>query len=169
MSSTTSIKTKLVIDFLVAGLVLVLLSTALTGLALHEWLGIAIGTALVVHLLMGWKWIASITQRFLQSLPGQTRITYVLDLLLFVSITLTIYSGLMISRVALPALGLNGGAPNFLWRGLHSLAANSLLVLVGLHLAVSWSWIVKNVSKYILEPLRLRSAQSSSTATNEKE
>ena len=58
MSSTISIKTKLVIDFLVAGLVVVLLSTALTGLALHEWLGIAIGVALVVHLLMGWKWIA---------------------------------------------------------------------------------------------------------------
>ena len=166
MSSTISIKTKLVIDFLVAGLVVVLLSTALTGLALHEWLGIAIGVALVVHLLMGWKWIASITQRFLHTLPGQTRVTYVLDLLLFVCMILTIYSGLMISRVALPALGLNGGAPSFLWRGLHSLAAHSLLALVGLHLAVSWSWIVKNVGKYILEPLRLRSGQSSPTATS---
>ena len=161
MSSTTSLKTKLVLDFLIAGLVLVLLSTALTGLAWHEWLGIAVGLVIIVHLLLGWQWIASIAKRFFQSLPGTTRFEYILDALLFAAMTVTIYSGLMISRVAIPALGLNGAAPNFLWRGLHSLSANSLLLLVGLHLAFSWSWIVKTVRKLILDPLRPASRQPS--------
>ena len=156
-------------DILVAGLVLALLSTALTGLALHEWLGIAVGTVIVVHLLLGWQWIAAITSNFFQGLPGLTRITYLLDFILFIAVTLTIYSGLMISRVALPSLGLTGAAPNSLWRGLHSFAANSLLVLVGLHLAASWAWIVKNVRKYILDPLRPGSKQSSTDVIVEKE
>ena len=169
MSSTTSLKTKLVMDILVAGLVLALLSTALTGLALHEWLGIAVGIFIIVHLLLGWQWIASITQRFFQSLPGVTRFEYVLDFLLFSAMTLTIYSGLMVSRVAIPALGLSGAAPNFLWRGLHSLAANSLLLLVGVHLAVSWSWVVKTVRRFIIDPLRPGSRQPVSNVPNGKE
>jgi cytochrome b len=169
MSSATSIKTKLVMDFLVAGLVLALLSTALTGLAWHEWLGIAVGTVLIVHLLLGWKWIAAITQRFFHSLPGLTRITYILDFTLFATMTLVIYSGLMISRVAVPALGLSGATPNFLWRGLHSFTANALLVLVGLHLAISWSWIVKTVRRFIIDPLRPHSAQTSPVSAADEE
>ena len=164
MSSATSLKSKLVMDILVAGLILALLSTALTGLALHEWLGIAVGTVLIVHMLLGWQWIASITKRFFQFLPGLTRFEYILDFFLFTAMTLTIYSGLMISRVAVPALGLYGAAPNFLWRGLHSLSANSLMLLVGLHLAISWSWIVKTVRKLIIDPLRPGSRNSTTNA-----
>jgi hypothetical protein len=165
MSSSTSIKTKLVMDLIVAGLVLALLSTALTGLALHEWLGIAVGTVVIVHLLLGWKWIAGITRRFFQALPGLTRLTYVVDFVLFVAMTLTIYSGLMISRVAMPLLGLTGNAPGFAWRGIHSLAANSLLLLVGLHLAISWNWIVNMIRKYVVDPLRSRFTPVSASMT----
>jgi hypothetical protein len=169
MSSIATIKTKLMMDILVAGLVLALLSTSLTGLAWHEWLGIGVGVALIVHLLLGWKWIVSITQRLFRSLPALTRITYVVDFTLFVAMVLTIYSGLMISRVAIPALGLNGAAPNFLWRGLHSFASRSLLVMVGLHLAISWNWIVSTVRRHIIEPLRPRSGRTSPTSTADNE
>jgi cytochrome b len=169
MSSIATIKTKLVMDILIAALVLALLSTSLTGLAWHEWLGLGVGTVLIVHLLLGWKWIVSITRRLFQSIPGLTKITYVVDFTLFVAMTLTIYSGLMISRVAIPALGLNGAAPNFLWRGLHSFASRALLVLVGLHLAISWNWIVSTVTKYIIEPLRPRSARTPSASVADDE
>jgi hypothetical protein len=67
-------------------------------------------------------------------------------------ITLVIYSGLMISRVALPALGLSleeGGA----WRGIHTLTANLSLALVGLHVALHWQWLVHAIKRYIVQPL----------------
>ena len=163
MSSFTTIKTKLVLDILAALLTVVLLSTALTGLALHEWLGIVIVVVIIVHMLLSWQWIASITQRLFQDIPGLTRLSYILDLLLFAAMILAIYTGLMISRVAIPALGLSGTAPSFLWRGLHSLSSNSLLLLVGLHLAISWNWIVKTIRKYILAPLGLPGARQTST------
>jgi len=90
-TSTTSIKTKLVMDVLIAGLVLALLSTSLTGLVWHEWLGLAVATAIIVHLLLGWSWIVSITRRFFGSLPNLTRFTYLLNFTLFIAMLLTIY------------------------------------------------------------------------------
>ena len=153
MPSSKLIKSKLVLDILIGALVMVLLSTALTGLALHEWLGIAIVVIIVVHLLLNWQWITSITMRLIQDIPGLTRLSYILDFLLFASMILAIYTGLMISRYAIPVLGLSGTAPNFFWRGLHSLSSNALLLFVGLHLALSWTWILKTTRKYILAPL----------------
>lgn len=158
MSSSTTLKTKFIINILVAVLTVALLSTALTGLALHEWLGIGIAVFILVHMLLSWQWIALITRRLFRDVPGLTRIVYVVDFLLFIAMTLAIYTGLMISRVAIPALGLSGTAPNFMWRGLHSLSSNSLLLLVGLHLAISWNWVVKTIRKLIIDPLRPRAS-----------
>lgn len=123
-----------------------------TGVAIHEWLGVAFGAAILTHLLLHWQWVGAVTRRFFSNLPRQARLNYLLNLLLFIDITLVIYSGLMISRVALPALGLSlseGGA----WRGIHDLTANLSLLLVGLHLALHWQWIVKAIKRYIVQPL----------------
>jgi cytochrome b len=123
-----------------------------TGMAVHEWLGIAFGAGIITHLLLHWQWIVAITRRFFSDIPRQARLNYLLNLLLFIDITLTIYSGLMISREALPTLGLSlgeGGA----WRGIHTLAANLSLALVGLHVALHWQWIVKAIKRYIVQPL----------------
>lgn len=122
-----------------------------TGIAVHEWLGIAFGAAIITHLLLHWQWIVAITRRFLSNIPWRARLNYLLNMLLFIDITLIIYSGLMISRVALPSLGLSLGAGGA-WRGIHSLTANLSLVLVGLHVALHWQWIVKAIKRYVIEP-----------------
>ncbi len=126
-----------------------------TGMMVHEWLGLAFGAALITHLLLHWQWLVAVTRRFLSGAPRQARLNYLLNLLLFIDVTLIIYSGLMISRVALPALGLSleaGGA----WWGIHDLTANLSLVLVGLHLALHWQWLVKAIKRYVVQPLTSR-------------
>jgi cytochrome b len=123
-----------------------------TGMTAHEWLGIAFGAAIITHLLLHWRWIVAITRRFLSDIPRQARLNYLLNMLLFIDIPLIIYSGLMISRVALPSLGLSLGAGGA-WRGIHTLTANLSLVLVGLHVALHWQWIVKAIKRYIVQPL----------------
>ena len=47
----------------------------------------------------------------------------------------------MISEVAMPALGINLGR-SFEWRSLHDLSANLFLVLLGLHTALHWDWVI---------------------------
>ena len=80
-----------------------------TGMAIHEWLGIAFGAAIITHLLLHWQWLVAVTRRFLTNIPRQARLNYLLNMLLFIDVTLIIFSGLMISRVALPSLGLSLG------------------------------------------------------------
>lgn len=148
---------KYVIDAVAFVGFLVAMDPSTTGIALHEWLSIAFGATVVVHLLLSWPWIAGITRRFFRRLPGRTRLNYVLNLLLFIDGTIIGFSGLLISEAALPLLGIS--LPHSpIWRGWHSLSADLALVLLGLHVALHWTWIVATTKRHIIQPLRPRRA-----------
>ena len=125
---------------------LVVMAPHFTGIAIHEWLSFAFGGAIITHLLLHWKWLVEVTRRLFRGASASARVNYVLNALLFVTMTIAIFSGVMISEAALPALGItlaHSGA----WRGLHGLSANFSLVLIGLHVALHWSWIVGAVKR----------------------
>ncbi len=148
-------KINLLIDMTTFLAFLVIMAPRASGTAVHEWLSIAFGATLIVHLLMNWQWIAAVTKRFLGKVQGITRANYVLNVLLFVDMTIIIFSGLMISEHALPLLGLHS-VPRGNWRTVHELSANLALLIVGLHLAFNWQWIVNATRRYVITPLSLR-------------
>jgi hypothetical protein len=131
-----------------------LLATAphATGQTIHEWLGLAFGAGIVTHLLLHWKWIVNVVRRFFSRLPGQVRINSVLNSLLFVAVTLIIFSGIMISKVVLSTFGLTG-SHDAIWRGLHTSATNVAVIIVGLHIALHWKWILSTMKRYTWQPL----------------
>ncbi len=126
-----------------------------SGIAIHEWLSIAFGGVIVVHLVLHWDWIVAITRRFLRKVAAGARFKYLLNALLFVDGVVIILSGLLISEVALPTLGLRL-RPGIAWRWLHSLSADVAVFLLGLHVALSWKWIVSVTRRYIIQPLSPR-------------
>lgn len=95
---------KLTLDLLMGITFALLYNTrVLGGLAFHEIAGIAIGFAFAVHIILNWRFVQKVTRRlFDRSLPVRTRFSYVLNVLLLLSMTLIIFSGLVISRVVLP-------------------------------------------------------------------
>jgi cytochrome b561 len=113
-----------------------------TGIVLHEWLGIAVTGMVLVHLLLAWSWIATQSRRFFTVRSVRARINYLLNLILFASVTAVIYSGILISQKAIPALTRSQGARAIDWRWdtLHNRFSEALLILVGLHLAINWEW-----------------------------
>jgi len=123
-----------------------------TGIAIHEWLSLAALATILVHLLLNWEWIAQVTKRLFGRTSGRARINYVLNWLLFLDGTLLMLSGILISEVALPALGISLPA-GFAWRELHDLSANISLVLLGLHTALHWNWIVCAFKSHIARPI----------------
>ena len=145
-------KLNLLIDLAIFAAFLVAMAPRFSGIAVHEWLSIAFGAAIVAHLLLHWQWIVQITRRLFSSANGSARINYVLNLLLFIDITVVIFTGIMISEAALPQLGLSV-AGSFAWRRLHDTSANLSLILLGLHIALHWQWIVSMVRRFILTPL----------------
>lgn len=135
------------------------MNTHLTGIAVHEWLGIVFGGSLVYHLFVHWDWISNATRKLFGKLPTTQRIRYLIDLALFVMMTIVVASGILISRDALPALGITISGSRY-WSGLHHVTSNLVILLVGLHLALSWGWITNAWRRYIWTPLtgRKRSA-----------
>ncbi|MEZ4518066.1 MAG: hypothetical protein R3C44_15015 [Chloroflexota bacterium] len=89
-----------------------------TGMAIHEWLGLAFGAGIITHLLLHWKWLVASTKRFFSKLPAQHSRVFCSTVYFLWLMTVMIFSGIVISESALPALGLNLNA-GFAWRGLY--------------------------------------------------
>jgi hypothetical protein len=145
-------KTKLWVDIVIFIVFLITMEPHSSGLAVHEWLTLSLLTVMILHLLLSWSWIAETTRRFFGKLGTQTRINYILNWLLFIAGTLVMISGIMISEVALPAMNIQLPL-GFAWRILHDISANFVLILLGLHTALHWSWIVNTFGRYVIGPL----------------
>lgn len=150
--ATSQTKTKLWLDVLIFIGFLITMDPHSSGLAVHEWLSLAMIATMVVHLLVNWDWIMEISSRFLGKVGGQNRINYILNWLFFIDGTLIMISGIMISEVALPVMGIQLPA-GFAWLRLHDMSANIGLVLLGIHTALHWSWIVTTFNKYLVQPI----------------
>lgn len=163
-NTLNSTKINMAID---ATLLLVFLFTMdlrTTGEAIHEWLSIAFYIAIIVHLLLHWEWIVAVTRRFFSKTVNTARMNYVLNVLLFISMTVVTFSGIMISKIVLPTMGIEI-QHNFFWRWLHSFSADAILIVIGLHLALHWKWIVNTTRRYIakINPEKLAAGATKET------
>jgi hypothetical protein len=145
-------KTKLIIDIVIFLGFLITMDPRSSGIAIHEWLATSLIAALVVHLLLSWDWIVTITSRFLGKVNNTSRINYILNWLLFIDGTIIMLSGFLISESLLPFLGIQLPA-GFAWRRLHDTSANLFLLILGLHTALHWNWIVDAFKRYVFQPV----------------
>jgi hypothetical protein len=150
--SSNQNKTKWILDVAIFLGFLIAMEPRGTGIPIHEWFTLAALAAILVHLLVNWDWLAQITSRFLGKISSRSRINYVLNWALFIDGILLMLSGLLISRAVVPALGIQ--LPEaFAWRRLHDMSANVGMLLLGLHTALHWSWIVNAFKTYIVQPI----------------
>lgn len=122
-----------------------------TGIPLHEWGSLLIIGPLLMHLILNWPWIMAITKRLFKRQPGQSRFNYFWDWLLFAMTVIAIFSGIVISEAALLAIGISIVVDPF-WVEVHLFSANSVMIMMGVHLAMHWRWIIANARRYILRP-----------------
>lgn len=112
-----------------------------TGLAIHEWIGLIFIITIPVHLTQHWDWVLRTTRRIFRRRPGRETLRWVVDFLLMPVMVLCVASGVLISRSALPAIGLHPADDRF-WDGLHRTTADLTVFLVALHVALSWRWFL---------------------------
>lgn len=154
-------KILLALDTVMLASFLVATSPQFGGIAIHEWLGIACGGLVMAHLLLNWDWIINTARTVFKSAHWQSKVGYLLNIALFIDVTLLIFTGLAISRVALPSLGISLPRSGN-WRGIHSLTSDIFVIILGLHLALHWDWIVRTVGRMFgrLRAPRLAAAAS---------
>ena len=122
-------------------------SVRLAGITFHEWLGISLIAVFVVHLLLSWNWVSAHTKYVILRVK-RDRIGYFLNLAFFAVTVIAIFTGIMVSEAALPAIGIRMPRNPF-WLRLHSLTANLMILLGGLHVALNWDWIFKTACQFL--------------------
>jgi hypothetical protein len=158
-------RTNLWLDIVLLAAMLLALAPILTGIAIHEWLAIALWLGVGIHLLLHWDWTVNALRRFVRRLPSSARINLVLAILFFVALALVMISGLLISREALPMLGI-GVRSSREWEQIHRISADWLIALTAFHVALHWRWIVTTTRHWLWDPVarRLRPRPGTSVA-----
>jgi len=127
-------------------LFLLTMTPRLTGLAIHEILGVVFALFFLVHLLLSWQWIKAAARRLRAAGAWRTRINYSLNTTLFALTSIAIVAGLVLSQVVLPAVHLPS-VNDRAWHFLHNRMASLMRIGVGLHIAMNWQWIVAAVRR----------------------
>lgn len=139
-------KSNWIMDAVLFGGFLLALALDLTGVALHQWLGVAIAALAGWHLAAHSTWVKTVTARFLGRTSGRARLFYVVDAALAVGLLAISVTGLVISTWADLALA-NYAA----WFNVHVTASLLTLGLLVAKIGLHWRWIV-NVSQRRLFP-----------------
>lgn len=140
----------LYLDIGLAAVFLLTMGFRFTGTRNHELLGLALGGVICIHLLLHRRWIYDVTRRFFAPLFHVSRLNYVLNLVMLIDMVVVIVTGLLISRT----LGLHWQLGGQIQAGayrLHIVGSSFGLLLVGLHVARHWQWLLIHTGKYILK------------------
>ncbi len=133
-------RSRLLLDVGMFAALLAAFNPAWTGLAVHEWLSLAVAIPLLVHLVINWEWTLRVLGSFVDRLFHATRLNLLVDVGLFVSSVAVMLSGLLVSQVISGALGI-AVAPSSVWIAVHSVSADATIALLLVHLGLHWRWV----------------------------
>jgi len=140
-------KSNWIIDALLFVGFLIAFALDLTGLSMHQWLGVFIALFAVYHLILHWDWVVAVTARFFGRTSGQARAYYLLDGALLFGLFLITGTGLVIST------WFNLTLANYsAWAAFHEVVSYVTLALVVLKIALHWRWIVRVARQFSLAP-----------------
>lgn len=116
----------------------------LTGLPLHQWIGVFGGLLAVYHLALHWDWVTVVSTRFFKKTSKQARTYYLLDILLLAGFYLIVVTGLAMST------WLNLSLTNYpAWVDFHVTTSIVTLVLLVLKIGLHGRWIVRTARQSI--------------------
>jgi hypothetical protein len=137
-------RTNWIIDATLFGGFLLAMWLDLTGLAAHEWLGLAVGVLAGYHLWVRRSWVKAVTGRLFGRTSRQSRLFYAVDAGLAVGFTIILLTGLAISTWL--DLSLASGAA---WRNVHVLASILTLAILVIKIMLHWRWIAGVARRHI--------------------
>jgi hypothetical protein len=140
---------RIILDAVMAVLLILMYHKLAISLSFHEIGGLVVCGMFIFHNVLNRKWIAGISKRmFGRRLALRVRLSYVLDVLLLITMAFIALSGIMISQTILWRVS---GDIAF-WRPLHYFAAAVALVLVGIHIGLHWSFIRTSFARVVRLP-----------------
>ncbi len=116
----------------------------LTGLEIHQWLGMAVAAVAAWHLFNHWQWVKAVTCGFCGWPKGNARRLCVVDLLLLVAFFGISVTGLVMSS------WLNLPLANYLvWRDVHVWVSILTLLVLVLKIGMHWRWVINTTERLL--------------------
>ena len=131
---------------------------------IHNWAGLIMLAGAILHLLLHWKWIVNVAQRYFCRLARQARLYFTLDIFLFLVFVLVNISGL-IAWLAFGEGGYQGGRNPFYnltifglgrhdWNDLHLWAGLVIVAILVVHVFLHWKWLLITTRRYLQTLIR---------------
>lgn len=134
-----------IVDSLMIVLFVMLFKKNVINLKFHEIAGLAVCAIFIIHIIINYKWIAGVTKNlFAKSTPVKTRLCYLVDFVLCVCFIGLLISGIDCSKKLFPNL------PVLSYKSVafHFFFAAIMLLSVGIHLGMHWSWIKGMITRH---------------------
>jgi hypothetical protein len=139
--------TNWIIDAVLFTSFIVLFLMDLTGVELHQWIGLVGGAIAFYHLLEHADWVEAVSRRLFGKTSGRARLYYLVDAGLLLGFGTIFISGLGISTWL---TSIFGSSPD--WVSFHINASIFTLALLLFKLAIHWRWIVSTARKMFPAP-----------------
>jgi len=144
---------KITLDVIMTVILVLLYNSHVFALAFHEIAGLILAGMFVIHCLLNFKWVTSISAKFFtKTLTPRVRLGYIINFLLVITFALIITSGVMTSQVLFADIAAPKGSP---WRSVHHFAGATAIILVGIHLGLHWGFISGMFKKIIRIPSKI--------------
>ncbi|KAF0111379.1 MAG: Uncharacterized protein FD147_986 [Chloroflexi bacterium] len=115
---------------------------SLTGLVIHQWLGVALLLLIVIHFINHWNWVKCVAERFFGKTSNRARLYALIDGILFFGVVMIMETGLVIST------WFNLELSNYsAWRDLHVYASLATLLVTVLKIGLHWRWVAGTAGK----------------------
>ncbi len=140
---------KIAIDIIMLILMILLMSMNTTGELLHEILGIGIGIAFIIHIILNFKWIKSMTKNIgNKQLNAKSKILYWMNVILGIFMIGDMVTGILISESLFPNINIGDRASLIEW---HTWISYWMLIIMAIHLGFHWNMVVTGINKIIKE------------------
>lgn len=117
----------------------------LGGMKWHEITGLVVGGMFILHMIIDWQWIKTVTVTIFQKkVPGKTRLAYINDWLMFLEIIYVFVSGVACSSYLFPSLNFG---PIVFMKNSHKIVSFFLIISLGVHIGLNWKWAVFTTKK----------------------
>lgn len=145
-SPRASIRTRVWLDIALLVGYVALSAPQTTGIPFHEYFTVVFIPIFIAHIVLDWAWVRRVFRPSDHRRTGEVRFNRAFDIVLFVGMVVVIYSGFMISESILPDFGIDPNISTF-WQTIHDAGGNLLILLVGVHIAMHWPWIKRNIGR----------------------